>query len=699
MQDHVITAYEGSENYIFISYAHKDTDIVIPILKQLQDRGYRVWYDDGIAPGSEWPENIAQHLDGAAMVMAFISPNSMASPNCRREINFALSRQKPFLSVVLEPTEMPLGMELQLSAQQSVIRYNYRTEEQFIQKICSCPDLACCLEQQELPEQEPVAEEKLVQEPVPVPEKTKKAPKPPKPPKPKKPERTRSPKKPGKTLGMIAGALALIILIIVAVSAINTVHITEEKSVDRRDTYLSLWDLTVDSEILDQLSKLEKLESLIFTRCHFEAGALDQWNTEAPLRYVRFEDCEGDLNLNFLAGLTELTQLDIEDCGLTDQNLPSLNQSGLYQVCLNDNPGLTDLGKLSGLEGLRQLEIVNTGVKSLEAVAGPALRKIDFSGTSVTDVAALADWPELAEVSGSHSGVTDIAPLARMPQLVSLNFSGCDLSGLSPELRFESLRLRTLNLQNTSITTLAPFSDLTQITTAYLGYNDLNSEELQILEKTTGTLKYLDLSGTGFQSNGNTWIGKCQNLQELYLDNTQLTDLSFVKDMTALTKFSAWSCGLQDISDLGNCTALTHLCLAENDMENLDGLAEIPLERSDFARFDFTGCENLTDISGLPEVEYSRLSLAGCPNVNYGTAGNISGQYIILNYNATFAGSHLETKPFSSYYMLDCPADQKVALEDLLGSYRVKYVTDGQELARIMAEELEMTCAHLGETE
>jgi len=118
MQSNAITAYEGPENYIFISYAHKDTEKVLPILETLCSRGYRIWYDDGITPGSEWPEDIAQHLNGCAMAIAFVSPNSMASVNCRREINFALSRQKPFPSVVLAPTEMPQGMELQLSPQQ-----------------------------------------------------------------------------------------------------------------------------------------------------------------------------------------------------------------------------------------------------------------------------------------------------------------------------------------------------------------------------------------------------------------------------------------------------------------------------------------------------------------------------------------------------------------------------------------------------
>ena len=84
-----LAAYEGKENYIFISYSHKDTEKVLPIMKKLHDLGCRIWYDEGIAPGSEWPEDIAQHLNNSSMVIAFVSPNSMASVNCRREINFA----------------------------------------------------------------------------------------------------------------------------------------------------------------------------------------------------------------------------------------------------------------------------------------------------------------------------------------------------------------------------------------------------------------------------------------------------------------------------------------------------------------------------------------------------------------------------------------------------------------------------------
>ena len=86
MKDTNFRPYEGQEPYIFISYAHKNSDRVVPILEKLDQAGYRVWYDDGIAPGSEWPEYIAEHLNGCSVAIAFISQDSIDSPNCRREI-------------------------------------------------------------------------------------------------------------------------------------------------------------------------------------------------------------------------------------------------------------------------------------------------------------------------------------------------------------------------------------------------------------------------------------------------------------------------------------------------------------------------------------------------------------------------------------------------------------------------------------
>ncbi len=92
-----VRAYEGNDPYIFVSYAHKDSERVLPVIHQLYERKYRVWYDEGIKPGSEWPKNIAIHLQKAAAVLVFVSKNSLASPNCKNEISRAPKDKKMIL--------------------------------------------------------------------------------------------------------------------------------------------------------------------------------------------------------------------------------------------------------------------------------------------------------------------------------------------------------------------------------------------------------------------------------------------------------------------------------------------------------------------------------------------------------------------------------------------------------------------------
>ncbi len=144
MNQNVVRAYEGRAPYIFVSYAHKDAAQVLPVIAQLQSYGYRIWYDEGIAPGSEWPENIAVHLNNCAAVIAFLSPNSVNSSNCRREITYALSKNKPFLGIFLTETAMSPGMEMQISSQQCVMKYAYRDLSLFYEKVCSFGGLYPC---------------------------------------------------------------------------------------------------------------------------------------------------------------------------------------------------------------------------------------------------------------------------------------------------------------------------------------------------------------------------------------------------------------------------------------------------------------------------------------------------------------------------------------------------------------------------
>ena len=135
--------YEGNQEYIFFSYCHDDAPLVYPIIERLSIEGFRVWYDNGIHPGDDWPEVIATHLSKAKVCIAAISKASAESHNCRNEVSFAIANNKPFVSVVVEDFPMPLGMQLQLSSSNYIKKNDY-SQEKFYQKLISAPTIADC---------------------------------------------------------------------------------------------------------------------------------------------------------------------------------------------------------------------------------------------------------------------------------------------------------------------------------------------------------------------------------------------------------------------------------------------------------------------------------------------------------------------------------------------------------------------------
>lgn len=135
-------AYEGKAPYIFISYAHKNSDAVLPAIRALEDAGYPVWYDGGIQVGSEWPEYIAEHLLHSSLVIAFISEASIASQNCRQEIVYALDKHKPMITVHLEEVHLPPGMEMQLNLCQALLAYKHVSQEGYIRELVRAPYIA-----------------------------------------------------------------------------------------------------------------------------------------------------------------------------------------------------------------------------------------------------------------------------------------------------------------------------------------------------------------------------------------------------------------------------------------------------------------------------------------------------------------------------------------------------------------------------
>ena len=122
-------AYRGKEPYVFVSYAHLDSERVFKEIKRFNEAGFHVWYDEGIAPGNEWSDAIAEALSDCAVFVVFLTQTSAPRENVLNEIDFALNEQKPFLAIHLEETTLPPGLKLRISRKQAILKYVMSEEE------------------------------------------------------------------------------------------------------------------------------------------------------------------------------------------------------------------------------------------------------------------------------------------------------------------------------------------------------------------------------------------------------------------------------------------------------------------------------------------------------------------------------------------------------------------------------------------
>lgn len=118
--------YEGDKPYIFFSYCHEDEKIVYPIVEMLGEAGYRIWYDEGIHAGADWPEVIARHLSACTACMVAISKSSVSSHNCRNEMTFAIEHKKRLVTIQIEDFVLPLGIQLQLASTHQIKMKDYQ---------------------------------------------------------------------------------------------------------------------------------------------------------------------------------------------------------------------------------------------------------------------------------------------------------------------------------------------------------------------------------------------------------------------------------------------------------------------------------------------------------------------------------------------------------------------------------------------
>lgn len=132
-----INAHSGDEPYVFISYKHADTDLVVPIIERFQQRGYNVWFDQGLKYGEDYDDLIDLKINGSALFIIFITENVIKgaySPDeyMKKELDVAIATNTKIFPIFLHHVGLEGKYRMHLIGKHSIFRHEYESEEEFI---------------------------------------------------------------------------------------------------------------------------------------------------------------------------------------------------------------------------------------------------------------------------------------------------------------------------------------------------------------------------------------------------------------------------------------------------------------------------------------------------------------------------------------------------------------------------------------
>jgi internalin A len=594
-------AYKGEEPYLFISYSHKDSAAVFSIIEKFNDKGYPIWYDEGIEPGNEWPKEIAKALAACKLFIVFISPRSVASDNVRNEINFALAKKLPVLAIYLEETGLTDGLLLQLGSKQAIMKYRM-SDNSFYYK---CHDAfrkigltAVPLQPQPDSKSDSQSGFQPIFQPEPLPEKN-----------------------PNPILawiignkvvsGIAAGVLVLAIAFIAwwmssanDISPVMASSVPESSVVESSAQESSVPESSVVESSVSESSEEESPAQPQTITIGGETVDVNATELDLTSKYVN--------DIRELRYLTNLVTLNLKYTGVTDvsvlKELTNLRYvdvtfTPLYQsqvdelrealpnctIEFNDGIGdkttsseqpltitiggktvdvnvtqldlagksIKDISKLSGLTNLKGLWLEDNNITDIRALSGLTnLTKLYLTGNPISDISVLGGLTNLSGLWMDDNSINDIGALSGLANLSILVLDGNDVSDISALSGL--INITWLGLGNNNISDISALRELTKLDTLYLEHNNIS-----------------DISA----------LRELTKLDTLHLEHNNISDIRALSGLTALVSLYLNGNNISDISILAGLTNLTDLDLTDNNISDINALKE----RTNLKQLTLTG--------------------------------------------------------------------------------------------------------------
>lgn len=108
-KEYIETSYAKSgtmQTEVFVSYSRTDSDFARKINRELQAAGKTCWFDqESIAAGADFQQEIFKGIETGNNFLFIISPDSVNSPYCEDEVEYASLQSKRFVSILYRKTD------------------------------------------------------------------------------------------------------------------------------------------------------------------------------------------------------------------------------------------------------------------------------------------------------------------------------------------------------------------------------------------------------------------------------------------------------------------------------------------------------------------------------------------------------------------------------------------------------------------
>lgn len=314
-------------------------------------------------------------------------------------------------------------------------------------------------------------------------------------------------------------------------------------------------------------------------------------------------------DVGFLEGLSGLSSLTLKESSVISLE-PLGELTGLRSLCLIDNNDVKDFDAVGRLTGLRELTIKKAVTQTdPDLSALTELEKLDVSGLG--SVASLRDLKKIKELSIRNCNVDGIDALSTLSGVERLTFysvwnsASYYIKGLEFLEGMTNLKYADFNgdIHNTQwfgfdyrlqvagdVSCVFNLPNLEELyldegsfeidferiaenpSLRVLSMRDMSLHENYYLESYSGVTDvwYDDVELCGHLD----FLKKFPNLEELYLDSNELTDLEFARELKHLSRLSVRDNYITDLSPLVQAEHLDYLNIEENAVGELEGMDE-----------------------------------------------------------------------------------------------------------------------------